>query len=42
MPPPALDNDEQVILYVRGHPGAVGYVSAGAPAAGVKTVLTNF
>src|SRR5437773_1278170 len=30
IPPPELDSDEDIIQYVLKHPGAVGYVSAGA------------
>jgi len=30
VPPPELDSDEAVLRHVRAHPGAVGYVSAGA------------
>jgi ABC-type phosphate transport system substrate-binding protein len=36
VPPPELDTDEQVIQYVRMHPGAIGYVSADAEVSGVK------
>jgi ABC-type phosphate transport system substrate-binding protein len=38
VPPPELDTDEQVVKYVISHPGAVGYVSAGASLAGAKVV----
>jgi hypothetical protein len=36
VPPPELDSDEAVARFVAGHPGAVGYVSAGPVPAGVK------
>jgi hypothetical protein len=43
-PPPVLESDEAVLLYVARTRGAVGYVSAGALAgdggAGVKVLLT--
>ena len=39
VPPPEFDSDEDVVKYVVGHAGAVGYVSSGANITGVK-VLT--
>ena len=39
VPPPELRGDEAVIAWVSQHPGAIGYVSAGANVRGVK-VLT--
>jgi ABC-type phosphate transport system substrate-binding protein len=30
IPPPELDNDDEVVGYVSKHPGAIGYVSGGA------------
>jgi ABC-type phosphate transport system substrate-binding protein len=42
VPPPALDGDEEVIRYISGHSGAVGYVSASSATAGVKTVPISF
>jgi ABC-type phosphate transport system substrate-binding protein len=42
VPPPAADSPAAVIAYVRSHPGAVGYVPAGADVAGTKVVrLSN-
>lgn len=38
VPPRELDSDDAVVEYVRTHAGAVGYVSEGATAFGVKTV----
>lgn len=38
VPPVEKGTDEQVVAYVREHPGAIGYVSHGADAAGVKVV----
>ena len=41
-PPPELDSDRQVLDYVRGKPGAIGYVSAGATLGnGVKALRVN-
>lgn len=31
VPPPEMDNDAAVLEYVRTHPNAIGYVSAGTP-----------
>lgn len=36
VPPVEKGTDEQVIAYVREHPGAIGYVSSGADTGGVK------
>jgi len=38
IPPPELDNDEEVVRYVAKYPGAVGYVSGAGDLAGVKAV----
>jgi hypothetical protein len=38
LPPPELDSEEEVVLYVLTHPGAVGYVSDRANTAAVKVV----
>ena len=38
VPPPEKSNDAEVVTFVRDTPGAVGYVSAGADASGVKVV----
>jgi len=37
-PPPTLASDSDVLDFVRRTPGAVGYVSPGAPAGGVKVI----
>jgi ABC-type phosphate transport system substrate-binding protein len=39
IPPPELDTEQEVVLYVLKHPGAVGYVSGTAEIGGAK-VLT--
>lgn len=39
--PPEKASDEDVIEYVKKNPGAVGYVSATANTAGVKTITIN-
>ncbi|MFT3836903.1 MAG: hypothetical protein QM723_07895 [Myxococcaceae bacterium] len=36
VPPPQKQSDLEVVEFVKNHPGAVGYVSASAPADGVK------
>ncbi len=36
VPPPEKYDDAEVIAFVRSVPGAIGYVSAGAPLEGVK------
>jgi ABC-type phosphate transport system substrate-binding protein len=38
LPPPELETDDDVIAYVLKHPGAVGYVSAGAELRGTKAI----
>ena len=38
IPPPELDSDDEVVLYVMKHPGAVGYVSGSADIGGAKVV----
>jgi ABC-type phosphate transport system substrate-binding protein len=38
VPPPELDTDQDIILFVMKHAGAVGYVSTSAPASGLKVV----
>ncbi len=38
VPPVSKTSDEDVVAFVRANPGALGYVSAGADAHGVKTV----
>ena len=39
--PPEKATDEDVIEYVKKNPGAIGYVSAAANTAGVKTISIN-
>jgi ABC-type phosphate transport system substrate-binding protein len=41
VPPPEKESDANVILYVRNHPGAIGYVSTIWPGAGVKTIAVR-
>jgi len=41
VPPPIRGTDQEVIEFVRSTPGAIGYVSAAAPTAGVKTVAVQ-
>ena len=41
VPPLEKPNDAAVLAYVRGEPGAVGYVSPGADLTGVKVVLVD-
>ncbi len=41
VPPPELESDDAVVRYVGEHPGAVGYVSAGAPTAQTKVVTVK-
>jgi ABC-type phosphate transport system substrate-binding protein len=42
VPPPAAESVAAAIAYVRGNPGAVGYVPAGADVTGAKVVrLSN-
>jgi ABC-type phosphate transport system substrate-binding protein len=38
VPPPEKDGDAEVLAFVRKNPGAIGYISATASAAGVKVV----
>jgi hypothetical protein len=38
VPPLELSTETAVVEYVRAHPGAVGYVSAGADIRGLKVV----
>lgn len=40
-PPPERASDAAVIAYVRANPGAVGYISATAPADSVKVVTVT-
>ena len=39
VPPPELDDDDQVVTYVLKHEGAVGYVSTNANLRGAKVIL---
>lgn len=39
--PPEKSNDNEVIEYVKRNPGAIGYISSGASADGVKTISIN-
>ena len=41
VPPPELDHDDDVVKFVLGHPGGVGYVSGTATVAGVKVVAVR-
>jgi len=36
VPPPMVTSDEEVVAYVRSHPGAIGYVSPGFRLEGVR------
>lgn len=38
VPPPELDSEADVVKYVAGHPGAIGYVSSTVDLTGVKAV----
>ena len=38
VPPPEFAGDDQVVAYVRKHPGAIGYISGTFPLAGVRIV----
>jgi ABC-type phosphate transport system substrate-binding protein len=38
VPPPELDNDAEVVSYVKRYAGAIGYVSVGAALGGTKAV----
>ena len=37
-PPPELSDDQEVVAWVREHPGAIGYVSPRAQLSGVKAL----
>ncbi|HLK41369.1 MAG TPA: hypothetical protein VKU41_31685 [Polyangiaceae bacterium] len=39
VPPPELDDEDQVVTYVLKHEGAVGYVSTSANLRGAKVIL---
>jgi len=41
VPPATKSSDDEVIAFVKATPGAIGYVSAGAAAAGVKVVTVK-
>ncbi len=41
VPPPELDNDDDVVRYVLKHPGAVGYVGAGTNAGAAKLLVVR-
>ena len=41
VPPVEKNNDQAVIDYVKSNPGAIGYISAGTSAQGVKTLKIN-
>jgi ABC-type phosphate transport system substrate-binding protein len=41
VPPPSKGSDEDVINFVKSTPGGIGYVSAGAVAAGVKVIAVK-
>jgi ABC-type phosphate transport system substrate-binding protein len=38
VPPPELPSDADIIKYVAGHPGGIGYVASGGELAGVRVV----
>ena len=38
VPPPEVGSEAEVVRYVAGHPGAIGYVSAGVELVGVKSI----
>ncbi|MCP4655626.1 MAG: phosphate ABC transporter substrate-binding protein [bacterium] len=38
VPPPEVSSDADVVAFVRGHPGGIGYVSPNARLSGVKVV----
>lgn len=40
-PPIEKKSDEEVIAFVKGNSGAIGYVSSGANTSGVKVITTN-
>jgi len=41
IPPPELDSDDEVVLYVMKHEGAVGYVSGNADLHGAKALTVK-
>jgi ABC-type phosphate transport system substrate-binding protein len=41
VPPPALDTDQAVVSYVTGNPGALGYISGGAPSGSAKVMTVK-
>ena len=41
LPPPELSDDEAVVAYVLGHPGAVGYVAPGTALNGATVAEVN-
>jgi len=41
VPPPELDNDDEVLKYVLKYPGAVGYVSGGANTGAAKLLVVK-
>ncbi|HXE57809.1 MAG TPA: hypothetical protein VNK43_07405 [Gemmatimonadales bacterium] len=41
VPPPEKASDAEVLAFVRANPGAVGYVSAAAPIAGVRELTVT-
>jgi ABC-type phosphate transport system substrate-binding protein len=42
LPPPELADDSEVVTYVAGHPGAIGYVSYGARIEGARAVEVDW
>lgn len=38
VPPPTVASDQEVVAYVRSHPGGIGYVSAAARLEGVREI----
>ena len=38
VPPPELESEDEVTLFVMRHPGSIGYVSGGASVPGVKVL----
>ena len=41
LPPRQLPNDAAVLDFVKGNPGAIGYISRGTPADGVKAIAVT-
>ncbi|HXS19081.1 MAG TPA: hypothetical protein VN764_17905 [Polyangiaceae bacterium] len=41
VPPPEVDTESQVVKYVAGHPGALGYVSDSTELQGVKLIALH-